>query len=106
KLIVSVAVPPGTTWAVPRSTLPSRNVTVPAGLPAPAGPLTVAVSVTACPTTAGLTDVVTAVAVTCGVIGAFTVVVTAADVRCCPGGCGRGARPRGWRGRPRWRSWW
>src|SRR5262245_60469645 len=36
--------------------LPTKNVTVLVGVPAPAGPRAVAVHVTACPTTAGLTD--------------------------------------------------
>ena len=36
--------------------LPTKNVTVPVGVPVPAGSRTVAVNVTACPTTAGLAD--------------------------------------------------
>src|SRR5262249_50385543 len=57
KLVVNVAVPPTPTATVPRTTLPSWNVTVPVGVPAPgATAATVAVKVTAWPVTAGLTD--------------------------------------------------
>ena len=57
KLVVNVAVPPVPTATVPRTTLPSLNVTVPVGVPAPgATAATVAVKVTAWPVTAGLTD--------------------------------------------------
>src|SRR5262245_16313136 len=39
------------------TTLPfTKNVTVPVGVPLPAGPRTVAVNVTACPTPTGLAD--------------------------------------------------
>src|SRR5262249_29951165 len=51
------AVPSRPTVAVPSTTLPSRNVTVPDGAPAPGATIaTVAVKVTAWPVTAGLTD--------------------------------------------------
>src|SRR3982751_1550695 len=57
KLVVNVALPPVPTATVPRTTLPSLNVTVPVGVPPPgATAATVAVKVTARPVTAGLTD--------------------------------------------------
>src|SRR3954454_7022649 len=57
KLVVSVALPPVPTAAVPRITLPSLNVIVPVGDPPPgATAATAAVKVTAWPVTAGLTD--------------------------------------------------
>src|SRR5262252_8527180 len=57
KLVVNVALPPVPTATVPRITLPSLNVTVPVGVPAPgATAATLAVKVTAWPVTAGLTD--------------------------------------------------
>src|SRR5262249_4698263 len=52
KLGVNVAVPSAGPSPRPRITSPSMNTTVPVGAPLPAGPLTVAVNVTACPTTA------------------------------------------------------
>src|SRR5215212_4674826 len=57
KLVVNVAVPPAPTGTVPRITVPSLNVTVPVGVPAPgATAATVAAKVTAWPVAAGLTD--------------------------------------------------
>src|SRR5262245_532988 len=57
KLVGNVAVPPAPTGAVPRTTPPSRNVTVPVGVPAPgATTATLAVKVTDWPVAAGLTD--------------------------------------------------
>src|SRR3954447_9444339 len=57
KLVVNVAEPPAPTATVPRTTLPSLNVTLPVGVPPPgATAATVAVKVTAWPVTAGLTD--------------------------------------------------
>src|SRR4051812_5449753 len=58
KLVVNVAVPSRPTGALPRTTeLPSRNVTVPVGTPAPGATTpTVAVKVPAWPAAAGLTD--------------------------------------------------
>jgi hypothetical protein len=62
-LVVKVAVPPDSV-PVPRVVVPSRNVTVPLGLPAPgAVTVTVAVKVTLCPKTDGLTDEATVVVV-------------------------------------------
>src|SRR3954447_25536507 len=67
KLVVNVALPPVPTAAVPRTTLPSLNVTVPVGVPPPgATAATVAVKVTAWPVTAGLTDDRRATAVAAG----------------------------------------
>jgi hypothetical protein len=63
ELVVNVAVPPDRVL-VPSVVLPSLNVTVPVGLPAPgAETATVAVKVTLCPTTDGLSDEVTVVVV-------------------------------------------
>src|SRR5262245_11079657 len=77
KLVVNAAVPSALTAKVPRMTLPSRNVTVPVGAPAPgATAATVAVKVTDWPVTAGLTDEVRATAVDAG----LTVTPTAAEV--------------------------
>src|SRR5262245_14706307 len=57
KLVVNVAMLPAPTATVPRTTLPSWNVTVPVGVPAPGATAdTVAVKVTAWPATPGLTD--------------------------------------------------
>jgi hypothetical protein len=62
-LVVKVAVPPDSV-PVPRVVVPSRNVTVPLGLLAPgAVTVTVAVKVTLCPKTDGLTDDATVVVV-------------------------------------------
>src|SRR5262245_64860020 len=81
KLVVNVAVPSAWTWPRPRITLPSVNTTVPVGTPLPAGPRTVAVSVTACPTTAGLSDDPKATVVGAGVtVPEVTVTVTTAEV--------------------------
>src|SRR5262249_28723925 len=65
KLVVSLAVPlKGLTWAVPRTTLPSMNVTVPLVKPIPgARTEMVAVKVTDWPVAAVLTDDVRATAV-------------------------------------------
>src|SRR5215208_5945233 len=52
--------------------LPTKNVTVPVGAAVPDGPRTVAVNVTARPTTTGLVDAKRAVVVALRVIGAFT----------------------------------
>src|SRR6516225_900750 len=77
KLVVSVAVPPGPTATVPRTALPSWNVTVPVGVVAPgATAATVAVSVTAWPVTAGLADDFRVTVVAAG----LTVTVVAAEV--------------------------
>src|SRR5512144_2738060 len=77
KLVVNVAVPPGPTATVPRTTLPSWNVTVPVGVPDPgATAATLAVKVTAWPVTAGLTDDPRATVVA----ARLTVSVTAAEV--------------------------
>jgi len=66
---VNVAVPPDNV-PVPRVVVPSKNVTVPLGLPAPgATTVTVAVNVTLCPKTDGLADEVTVV-----VLAAFVTV--------------------------------
>src|SRR5262249_60388349 len=54
KLVVSVAVPPAPTAKVPRTTLPSLNVTVPVGAPVPAGPRAATAKDTAGPTTTGV----------------------------------------------------
>ena len=70
KLVVNVALPPAPTATVPRITLPSLNVTVPVGVPAPgATAATVAVKVTAWPVTAGLTDDARATVVAAAVDG-------------------------------------
>ena len=77
KLVVNVAVPPVPTATVPRTTLPSLNVTVPVGVPPPgATAATVAVKVTAWPVTAGLTDDPRATVVA----ARLTVTATAAEV--------------------------
>src|SRR5262249_27748249 len=52
--------------------LPTKNVTVPVGVPVPEGPRTVAVNVTACPTLAGFADATRAVVVALWAAGAFT----------------------------------
>src|SRR5262245_20637086 len=81
KLVVNVAVPSGPTAKVPRTTVPSMKVTVPVGVLLPAGPRTVAVNVTACPTTAGLRDGARATVVGAGVtVPGLTVTVTTAEV--------------------------
>ena len=49
--------------------LPTKNVTVPVGVPVPDGSRTVAVNVTACPTLAGLADANRAVVVALRVVG-------------------------------------
>src|SRR3954464_13679508 len=77
KLVVNVAVPPVPTATVPRTTLPSLNVTVPVGVPPPgATAATLAVKVTAWPVAAGLTDDSRAAGVPAG----FTVTAVAAEV--------------------------
>ena len=48
---------------VPRTVVPSKNVTVPVGIFFPEFAFTVAVKVTDCPKTAGLTDAVTVLVV-------------------------------------------
>src|SRR5690349_9028519 len=52
--------------------LPTKNVTVPVGVPVPDGSRTVAVNVTACPTLAGLADASRPVVVALRVGAAFT----------------------------------
>jgi hypothetical protein len=69
---------------VPSVTVPSRNVTVPLGLPAPGGvTVTVAVNVTDCPKTDGLVPEATVVAVfallTVWVIAALVLVLKLAS---------------------------
>ena len=54
KAVVREAMPEEPRVAAPRLVAPSRNVTVPVGVPP--GELTVAVKVTACPNTAGLAE--------------------------------------------------
>ena len=62
-LVVKVAVPLDSV-PVPRVTVPSRNVTVPVGVPVAGGlTVTVAVNVSDCPNTDGLTDEATVVVV-------------------------------------------
>jgi hypothetical protein len=74
--VVKVALPPDR-LAVPNVAAPSRNVTVPVGVPAPgATALTVAVKVTAWPEADGFTDEVTVVEL----LALFTVCVMAAEV--------------------------
>src|SRR5689334_16366082 len=77
KVVVNVARPPAPTVTIPRTTLPSLNVTVPVGVPDPgATGATVAVKVTAWPVTAGLSDEARAIAVA----ARLTVTPTAAEV--------------------------
>src|SRR5262245_50949740 len=77
KLVVNVALPSAPTVAVPRVTAPSLKVTMPVGTPAPgATAATVAVNVTAWPTTAGFSDDARATDVDAG----LTVTVTTAEV--------------------------
>ena len=71
--------------------LPTKNVTVPVGVPVPEGSRTVAVNVTACPTRAGLADANRAVVVALRVVGAFTCSVRACEL---PTKFGRRCRPR------------
>ena len=74
--VVKVALPPER-LAVPNVAAPSRNVTVPVGVPAPgATALTVAVKVTAWPDADGFTDEVTVVEL----LALLTVCEMAADV--------------------------
>ena len=74
--VVKVALPPER-LAVPNVAAPSRNVTVPVGVPTPGETaLTVAVKVTDCPNTDGFTDEVTVVEL----LALFTVCVMAAEV--------------------------
>ena len=74
--VVKVALPPDR-LAVPNVAAPSRNVTVPVGVPAPgATALTVAVKVTAWPEADGFTDEVTVVEL----LALLTVWVIAAEV--------------------------
>ena len=61
--VIRVATPDELTFAVPSSVLPLKKLTVPAGVPVGAG-VTVAVSVTGCPTVDGLGKAASAVAVT------------------------------------------
>jgi len=62
--VVRLAWPLALSVPVPSVLGPSRNVTVPAGVPVPGGlTTTVAVKVTACPTTAELGEAVTEVVV-------------------------------------------
>src|SRR5262245_10501471 len=76
-LVVNGAGPSALTATVPRTMLPSLNVTVPVGVPAPgATAATVAVKVTAWPGTAGLADEVRATEVAAG----LTVTPTTAEV--------------------------
>src|SRR5262245_5446181 len=76
KLVVSLAVLPAPTPTVPRTTSPSRNVTVPVGVPAPGATAdTVAVKITAWPVAAGLTDDPRTIVVDAG----LTVTPTAAE---------------------------
>ena len=60
--------------------LPTKNVTVPVGVPVPDGSRTVAVNVTACPTRTGLADANRAVVVALRVVGAFTCSVRACEL--------------------------
>ena len=60
--------------------LPTKNVTVPVGVPVPDGSRTVAVNVTACPTTTGLADANRAVVVALRVGAAFTCSVRACEL--------------------------
>src|SRR5262249_38094649 len=77
KLVVNAAWPPAPTATVCRMTVPSLNVTVPVGVPAPgATAATVAVKVTAWPVVAGLTDDPRATVVAAGV----TVTAAAAEL--------------------------
>jgi hypothetical protein len=74
--VVKVALPPER-LAVPNVAAPSRNVTVPVGVPTPGETaLTVAVKVTAWPDADGFTDEVTVVEL----LALFTVCVMAAEV--------------------------
>jgi len=76
---VNVAVPPDSV-PVPSVVVPSRNVTVPVGVPVPGGTTaTVAVKVTDCPKTGGLADEATVVVVL-ALAGGLTVWVNAALV--------------------------
>ena len=73
--VVNVAMPP-LSVPVPMGLPPSRNVTVPVGVPAPGATAeTVAVNVTDWPNTDGFTDEITAV-----VVSAFTTVRGAVEV--------------------------
>src|SRR5262249_5285794 len=77
KLVVKDVVPVGPRARVPRITLPSMNVTVPAGTPTPgARTETAAVKVTDWPATTGLADEVRATEVAAG----LTVRATPAEV--------------------------
>ena len=60
--------------------LPTKNVTVPVGVPVPDGSRTVAVNVTACPTLAGLADASSDVVVALRVDAAFTCSVRACEL--------------------------
>ena len=74
--VLSAAEPPES-GDVPSDVAPSKNSTLPLGLPAPGGfTLTLALIVTLSPTTEGFGDVVTAVLV----LAAFTVWLCAGDV--------------------------
>ena len=62
--VISVASPEESSAALPNGDAPSRNLTVPTGLPdAGASTLTVAVNVTAWPKTEGFTEELTAILV-------------------------------------------
>jgi hypothetical protein len=75
--VAKVAWPEAFSVLVPSVVAPSRNVTVPPGVPAPGAlAVTVAVNVTACPNTEGLAEAVTIVLVP----SALTVCASAADV--------------------------
>src|SRR5438094_8571436 len=54
--VLKLATPLALSAGLPSVLPPSRNVTVPVGVPAPGAALTVAVKLTACPKTDGLTD--------------------------------------------------
>ena len=62
EVVENVATPEALSVAVPREVIPSMKFTVPVGVPAP-DEATVAVKLTDCPNTAGLTDAVTTVVV-------------------------------------------
>jgi hypothetical protein len=74
EVVAKVATPLPFTTPVPREVVPSRNVTVPVGVP-PAVLETVAVNVTDCPPRDGLSDDPSTVA-----LGLSTTCVTAVDV--------------------------
>ena len=73
--IVNVAAPP-LTVPVPKTVAPSINVTVPVDAGRPPGVITVALNVTDCPKTLGLTELLSVV----WLAALFTVCVSDADV--------------------------